>query len=258
MPLFNMVCSQRIRYFLWTALTFGLGLFLINCEKPRYPMCASDDDCKEHNEMCVDKKCVECMTDSSCAEKLGEGATCQSGRCVAPKTSDACKQDKDCGAHAKCQQSRCVANTIATCKNNSDCGAEQECVSGACSAKVANLCRDLLKTDTTRDNSQVLFEYNKSDLTNDAQKILEQVASCLQNDKSQRLGLEGHTDERGTTEYNLSLGEQRAISVMNYLKKLGVEPARMNTASKGKNAPICQVSDESCYLKNRRVEFKPF
>ncbi len=68
--------------------------------------------------------------------------------------------------------------------------------------------------------------------------------------------LEGHTDERGTEEYNLALGERRANAVMQYLVDLGVPTGRMITVSFGEGSPAVQGHDESAWRWNRRVEFK--
>ena len=66
--------------------------------------------------------------------------------------------------------------------------------------------------------------------------------------------IEGHTDERGTREYNIALGARRAQSVRSYLASRGIDPNRMRTISYGKERPLCVQSDESCWSQNRRVE----
>ena len=72
--------------------------------------------------------------------------------------------------------------------------------------------------------------------------------------KSPRLVIEGNCDERGTTDYNLALGELRAISVMKYLANLGVDPAKMTTTSYGSQRPLFLGSDEESWVGNRRVD----
>jgi peptidoglycan-associated lipoprotein len=64
--------------------------------------------------------------------------------------------------------------------------------------------------------------------------------------------IEGHADERGTREYNLALGERRAVAVRNYLVALGVSPSRINIISYGKERPVSFCSNESCWSQNRR------
>ena len=68
--------------------------------------------------------------------------------------------------------------------------------------------------------------------------------------------IEGHCDERGSTEYNLALGERRAQSVKNYLVQLGVDPARLPTMSWGEEKPATSGSSESALAQNRRAEFQ--
>ena len=72
---------------------------------------------------------------------------------------------------------------------------------------------------------------------------------------SVHITLEGHCDERGSTEYNLGLGARRAQAAKNYLVSLGITPDRMDTVSEGKEQPICQESTEECWQLNRRAHF---
>jgi len=67
--------------------------------------------------------------------------------------------------------------------------------------------------------------------------------------------VEGHTDERGTNEYNLALGDRRANAVKDYLVSLGVSSSRIETISYGEEKPLCMGSDEECWQKNRRAHF---
>ncbi len=69
--------------------------------------------------------------------------------------------------------------------------------------------------------------------------------------------IEGHCDERGSAEYNLGLGDQRASSAKSYLTDLGVSGDRLKTVSYGKERPQCTEQNESCYQKNRRAHFAP-
>jgi peptidoglycan-associated lipoprotein len=67
--------------------------------------------------------------------------------------------------------------------------------------------------------------------------------------------IEGHCDERGSTEYNIGLGERRAQAAKNYLISLGISATRMDTVSWGKERPFCSEHDESCWQQNRRAHF---
>ena len=70
-----------------------------------------------------------------------------------------------------------------------------------------------------------------------------------------KVQIEGYCDERGTTEYNLALGERRAKSAMNFLVNLGVSPSRISTISYGEEKPFCEEKNEACFQKNRRAHF---
>jgi len=99
---------------------------------------------------------------------------------------------------------------------------------------------------------RVLFDYDKSDLTETDRATLQKQAAWLQRFPTVTLILEGHCDERGTREYNLALGARRAQAVKDYLASLGVSGARLDTISYGKERPVCVESSEACYAQNRR------
>ncbi|TWI58609.1 peptidoglycan-associated lipoprotein [Pseudomonas duriflava] len=99
------------------------------------------------------------------------------------------------------------------------------------------------------------FEYDSSDLKPEAMRALDVHARDLKS-SGQRIVLEGHTDERGTREYNLALGERRAQAVQRYLVLQGVSPAQLEVVSYGKERPAAIGHDEQSWAQNRRVELK--
>jgi len=99
------------------------------------------------------------------------------------------------------------------------------------------------------------FDFDKADLREDARTALAADAQWLKQYGSIRVLIEGHADERGTEEYNLSLGQKRASSVKDYLVSLGVEGSRVNTVSYGKARPFCADHDDNCWQQNRRGHF---
>ena len=99
------------------------------------------------------------------------------------------------------------------------------------------------------------FDFDKADLREDARTALAADAQWLKQYGSIRVLVEGHCDERGTEEYNLSLGQKRASAVKDYLVSLGVEGSRVNTVSYGKARPFCSDHDENCWQQNRRGHF---
>jgi len=99
----------------------------------------------------------------------------------------------------------------------------------------------------------VFFDYDQSSLSDDTRDKLARNADLLRGQPQFSLTIEGHCDERGTNEYNLALGEQRANAVRDYLASLGVGGDRMRTISYGEERPACTESDESCWSQNRRA-----
>lgn len=99
------------------------------------------------------------------------------------------------------------------------------------------------------------FEYDSSDLKPEAMRALDVHAKDLKANGS-RVVLEGHTDERGTREYNMALGERRAKAVQNYLVLQGVSPAQLELVSYGEERPVATGSGEQSWSQNRRVELR--
>jgi peptidoglycan-associated lipoprotein len=103
------------------------------------------------------------------------------------------------------------------------------------------------------DLNDVFFLYDSWKLTEDAKAGLERDAAWLKANPTKTLTIEGYCDERGTSAYNLVLGERRAKAARDYLIELGVEPGRLTTVSYGKERPFCTEHEEACYKQNRRA-----
>lgn len=101
----------------------------------------------------------------------------------------------------------------------------------------------------------VYFEYDSFNLTGASRSALDQYVAWFQANPSRGVQIEGHTDERGTTEYNLALGERRSGTVRDYLIGKGVPAAQLSTISYGEERPAVMGSDESAWSKNRRADF---
>jgi peptidoglycan-associated lipoprotein len=102
---------------------------------------------------------------------------------------------------------------------------------------------------------EIRFDFDSYDLTSEARSILQANAAWLKANPSANVEIEGHCDERGTTEYNLALGAKRARAALDYLVSLGIPAARIKTTSYGEELPVCKESGENCYEKNRRDRF---
>ena len=99
---------------------------------------------------------------------------------------------------------------------------------------------------------KVFFAYDSASLSTEAKSTLMRQAVWLTEHKTFNLTVEGHCDERGTREYNIALGERRAAAVKNFLTSQGVESARIETVSYGKERPAVMGTNEEAWSKNRR------
>ena len=106
-----------------------------------------------------------------------------------------------------------------------------------------------------RDVKDAYFDYDKAEIRADAQQALSSTADFLKAHPSVKVTIEGHCDERGSTEYNLGLGDRRASAVKQYLVSLGVPASQMTTVSFGKEKPFCTEHNETCWQQNRRGHF---
>jgi peptidoglycan-associated lipoprotein len=116
----------------------------------------------------------------------------------------------------------------------------------------ANLTDEQMFDQNVKD---AFFDYDKSDIRPDAQQALMGDAAFLQQHPNIRFTVEGHCDERGSTEYNLGLGDRRATAVKSFLVQQGVSADRIRTISYGKEKPFCTEHTEDCWQQNRRGHF---
>jgi peptidoglycan-associated lipoprotein len=103
--------------------------------------------------------------------------------------------------------------------------------------------------------ADIRFAYDSAAISDAARATLDAHAVWLQSHRDTRVTIEGHCDARGTTEYNLALGEQRARAVRDYLVSLGVAAERLRAVSFGKEQPVDPAASEEAYAKNRRAHF---
>jgi peptidoglycan-associated lipoprotein len=102
---------------------------------------------------------------------------------------------------------------------------------------------------------EIYFDFDRYDLRADARETLKSNAVWLKANASARVEIEGHADERGTSEYNMALGAKRAQAVRDYLVTLGVPTNRLTTISYGEEIPACREQTEQCWQMNRRARF---
>src|SRR4029453_12722472 len=111
--------------------------------------------------------------------------------------------------------------------------------------------------DLNRDSplKPVFFEYDSNELTDTGRSTLDADAAVLKKYATWVITIEGHCDERGTPEYNLALGERRAVAARTYLVSLGIDPSRLRTVSYGSEFPFDPAHPETAWSRNRRAHF---
>ncbi|GEP08826.1 peptidoglycan-associated lipoprotein Pal [Methylobacterium gnaphalii] len=140
----------------------------------------------------------------------------------------------------------CAALSVAACSNDKDLADASAFGAGAATPGSA---QDFVVNVGDR----VFFESDSTDLTPTATATLDKQASWLQRYPRYTFLIEGHADERGTREYNYSLGARRAQAVQDYLASRGIASSRMRTVSYGKERPVAVCNDISCWSQNRRA-----
>jgi peptidoglycan-associated lipoprotein len=107
-----------------------------------------------------------------------------------------------------------------------------------------------------KDVQDAFFDYDKASIREDARSALAKTADFLRSYPQVSIVIEGHCDERGSTEYNVALGDRRSDSAKDFLVGQGIASNRIQTLSYGKERPFCTQSSENCYQQNRRAHFR--
>lgn len=226
-----------------------------------YPNCENDDHCREKNEFCLNGKCAQCRLDTHC----GRGQKCVAGACE--KIPGYCDGASDCVGREKCRNNQCGPE----CFGASDCAGNEECRNGACQQRqdcvvnadcpngqncVNGVCAEggAVSGSDCSALEPVYFDFDESGLRADARDTLRKHADCVKA-QNRSLKVEGHCDERGTEEYNLSLGERRAKATKDYLIQLGAKGNQLPIVSYGEARPAKPGSGEGSWQLNRRCEF---
>ena len=102
----------------------------------------------------------------------------------------------------------------------------------------------------------IYFDYDASEITTDSRVKLDAKVPVMSQNGTVRIRIAGHTDSRGSDEYNLALGQRRAAAAKRYLTDRGIDGSRIEIVSFGEERPVCTEEDESCFSRNRRDEFE--
>ena len=208
------------------------------CKENRCVECVENSDCPAEKPFCENEKCnFECEIDSDCDRRGKTGMVCKEHQCQWE-----CEQDSDCSEGMVCQNHRCVPQC--RCQSDQDCPEGQMCQDCECVDKPA------CEMET------IYFDFDRYELRSGDQSTLDRNADCLKQRSDATVTIEGHCDDRGTTEYNIGLGDRRANAAKRYLLNLGIPRNRIKTISFGEERPSCSDASEGCYSQNRRCEFK--
>ncbi|MFW5876468.1 MAG: OmpA family protein [Myxococcota bacterium] len=213
--------TTRFAFAFLTTLAVGGGL--AGCG-PNYPNCDNDEDCHE-GEYCVNGMCQQCRTDADCPS----GQQCADGRC--DDIEGFCESANDCPDGQECENNRCVEPVESTTDlGTGDTG------DGSCTIEA------------------VYFEFDSANLRSSARNQIQSNVDCMREKDISKLHLTGHTDPRGTEEYNLALGDRRARSVRDYMSDLGMDESDVTVSSMGEE--MATGTDEQGWSTDRRVEFE--
>lgn len=149
-----------------------------------------------------------------------------------------------------------VNQPLAVAGESSQNGPAAALEAGVLSEPVAAPPAAMLSTLDGRSLETVYFDYDAFTLSPEARRALERNAAWLKANPTVKVTVEGHCDERGSDEYNLALGERRALAVKNYLVTLGISEDRLAAVSYGEERPAAAGHDETAWAKNRRGEFR--
>jgi peptidoglycan-associated lipoprotein len=130
------------------------------------------------------------------------------------------------------------------------------CDAACMAAKDAAAKADAIKAATAALTATILFDYDKSDITDDSRAKLDAKVPVLTQNTAVRIRIAGHTDSRGSDEYNLALGQRRAAAAKRYLTDRGIDGSRIEIVSFGEERPTCTDESEGCWSRNRRDEFE--
>jgi peptidoglycan-associated lipoprotein len=107
-----------------------------------------------------------------------------------------------------------------------------------------------------RDMQPINFDYDKSDIREDQKGKLQTATAYMKANPNVRITIEGNTDEHGSEEYNLALGDRRANAVKQYMAAQGIAENRLSSVSYGEERPVCSAQTEDCFAQNRRAAFR--
>ncbi len=254
----------------WLCLptTLLLLLCLGSC-KPKYPNCNGDTDCPgnaEGKEWCVNGMCQQCRPGPEGKNDCGVGRQCNNGACQSipgfcNKSTDcpsgvcqqnrcvSCKEDSQCPGGTRCSAGRCEADSRKACRTSDECAETEDCINGRCTPAGR---KRYVPEGACSQLEPAYFGYNEFEITGAAAAVVDKNADCMKKN-NRGVNLVGHTDPRGTPEYNLALSDKRAQAVKRRMAALGISEDKLIPVPHGELDAT--GSDESSWERDRRVDF---
>jgi peptidoglycan-associated lipoprotein len=145
--------------------------------------------------------------------------------------------------------------TLAACSSDKDADTTQATTNDVVQQTTDTSAADALRAEleALRQQNTIYFDFDKSEIRSEFASVLEAHAAFLKKTTTVSVTVEGHTDARGTPEYNIALGERRGQSVVKYLENLGVAAGQMSVVSYGEEKPVDAGNGEDAFAKNRRA-----
>jgi len=134
--------------------------------------------------------------------------------------------------------------------------ARAECDAACVEARNNAAKTEAIRAATAALTATIYFDYDRSDITDDSRAKLDAKVPVLTQNTAVRIRIAGHTDSRGSDEYNLALGQRRAAAAKRYLTDRGIDGSRIEIVSFGEERPTCTDESEGCWSRNRRDEFE--
>ena len=134
--------------------------------------------------------------------------------------------------------------------------AQPECDAACVEARNNAAKTEAIRAATAALTATIYFDYDRSDITDDSRAKLDAKVPVLTQNTAVRIRIAGHTDSRGSDEYNLALGQRRAAAAKRYLTDRGIDGSRIEVVSFGEERPTCTDESEGCWSRNRRDEFE--
>jgi peptidoglycan-associated lipoprotein len=157
-------------------------------------------------------------------------------------------------AISACKTTEPATDTTATDTNKAAPVVEEATTKAAPDPRDYTDSRNFDNSESLLSKRVIYFDFDKSEVKSEYRAIVAAHAAYVSANRSARVTLEGHADERGTREYNLGLAERRGNSISGLLSAAGAMGSQLDTVSYGEERPVCRVSDENCWWQNRRVE----